>query len=51
MDKSIIVENVSKKYKLYSKSSDRIKDIIFPKEYGKTSTPCAMSALQLKKAM
>lgn len=34
MDKSIIVENVSKKYKLYSKSSDRIKDIIFPKEYG-----------------
>lgn len=34
MDKSIIVENVSKKYKLYSKSSDRIKDIIFPKSYG-----------------
>jgi teichoic acid transport system ATP-binding protein len=34
MEKSIIVENVSKKYKLYSKSSDRIKDIILPKSYG-----------------
>jgi teichoic acid transport system ATP-binding protein len=34
MDKSIIVKNVSKKYKLYTKSSDRIKDIILPKSYG-----------------
>ncbi len=34
MEKSIIVENVSKKYKLYSKSSDRIKDILLPSSYG-----------------
>ena len=35
MQNSIIVEDVSKKYKLYSNNSERIKDIIFPKEYGK----------------
>lgn len=34
MEKSIIVENVSKKYKLYTKSSDRIKDILLPSSYG-----------------
>jgi teichoic acid transport system ATP-binding protein len=34
-NKSIIVEDVSKKYKLYQSNSERIKDIIFPKEYGK----------------
>ncbi|MCT2535290.1 teichoic acids export ABC transporter ATP-binding subunit TagH [Aquibacillus koreensis] len=34
MNKSIIVNNVSKKYKLYHKPSDRIKDILLPKSYG-----------------
>ncbi|CQR46202.1 Teichoic acids export ATP-binding protein TagH [Paraliobacillus sp. PM-2] len=34
MDKSIIVRNVSKKYKLYSSSSERILDLITPKSYG-----------------
>lgn len=36
MEKSIIVKNVSKKYKLYSKPSERLLDIIMPnKSYGK----------------
>lgn len=35
MEKSIIVKNVSKKYKLYSKPSERLLDIIMPKKsYG-----------------
>lgn len=34
MKKSIIVKDVSKKYKLYHKSSERILDLILPKEFG-----------------
>jgi teichoic acid transport system ATP-binding protein len=34
MTKSVVVENVSKKYKLYNKSSERILDLISPKSYG-----------------
>ena len=35
MEKSIILKNISKKYKLYNDSKDRIKDLILPKSYGK----------------
>ncbi|UCZ52713.1 teichoic acids export ABC transporter ATP-binding subunit TagH [Bacillus shivajii] len=35
MDKAIIIKNLTKKYKLYSKSSERVLDIILPKSYGK----------------
>ncbi|MBM7543080.1 teichoic acids export ABC transporter ATP-binding subunit TagH [Amphibacillus cookii] len=35
MTKSIEIYNVSKKYKLYSNSKERIKDLILPKSYGK----------------
>ncbi len=34
MGKSIIVENISKKYKLYKNSTERIKDLMLPKSYG-----------------
>ncbi|WP_077623395.1 teichoic acids export ABC transporter ATP-binding subunit TagH [Sediminibacillus massiliensis] len=34
MEKSIIVNDVSKKYKLYSSTSERIKDLVLPKSYG-----------------
>jgi teichoic acid transport system ATP-binding protein len=34
MDKSIIVENVSKKYKLYTNPSERLLDMIRRKDYG-----------------
>lgn len=34
MEKSIIVKNVSKKYKLYDKPSHRLLDLILPKNYG-----------------
>ncbi|MCF6410121.1 teichoic acids export ABC transporter ATP-binding subunit TagH [Pseudalkalibacillus salsuginis] len=34
MEKAIIVKNVSKKYKLYKKSSEKILDLITPKSYG-----------------
>ena len=35
MAKTIEIKNVSKKYKLYSTNSERIKDLILPKSYGK----------------
>ncbi|SDK14162.1 teichoic acids export ABC transporter ATP-binding subunit TagH [Sediminibacillus albus] len=34
MEKSIIVENVSKKYKLYSNTTERLLDLVLPKSYG-----------------
>lgn len=34
MEKSIIVENVTKKYKLYNGTKERILDLISPKNYG-----------------
>lgn len=34
MEKSIIVNNVTKKYKLYHKKSDRILDLLLPKSFG-----------------
>lgn len=34
MEKSIMVNNVSKKYKLYNSSSERILDLLLPKSYG-----------------
>lgn len=34
MSKSVIVENVTKKFKLYNKSSERILDILTPKSFG-----------------
>ncbi|MCA1026833.1 teichoic acids export ABC transporter ATP-binding subunit TagH [Cytobacillus kochii] len=34
MDKSVIVENVTKKYKLYQNPSEKLLDIILPKSYG-----------------
>jgi teichoic acid transport system ATP-binding protein len=35
MKKPIILKGVTKKYKLYKKPSDRIKDLLLPKSYGK----------------
>ncbi len=34
MEKVIVVKNLTKKYKLYSKPSERVLDIILPKNYG-----------------
>ncbi|CAM4002220.1 teichoic acids export ABC transporter ATP-binding subunit TagH [Mesobacillus zeae] len=34
MGKSVIVKNVSKKYKLYNKTSEKLLDILLPKSYG-----------------
>jgi teichoic acid transport system ATP-binding protein len=34
MTKSVIVKNVTKKYKLYNKTSEKLLDIITPKSYG-----------------
>src|SRR5690625_1970302 len=34
MDKAIIVDNVSKKYKLYTTSKERLLDLLTPKSYG-----------------
>ncbi len=34
MEKSIVVKNISKKYKLYSGTKERILDLITPKSYG-----------------
>lgn len=34
MEKSIIVKNITKKYKLYSNTKERILDLITPKDYG-----------------
>ncbi|RST74405.1 teichoic acids export ABC transporter ATP-binding subunit TagH [Siminovitchia acidinfaciens] len=34
MEKAIIAKNITKKYKLYSNSKERILDLIFPKSYG-----------------
>lgn len=36
MTKAIIVKNVSKRYKLYKDSTERLLDIISPKKYGKS---------------
>ncbi|MCO7175891.1 teichoic acids export ABC transporter ATP-binding subunit TagH [Sporolactobacillus kofuensis] len=36
MEKSVVVKNVSKKYKMYTKNSEKILDLISPKGYGKT---------------
>ncbi|RSD25216.1 teichoic acids export ABC transporter ATP-binding subunit TagH [Mesobacillus subterraneus] len=34
MNKSVIVKNVSKKYKLYKSTSERLLDVLLPKSYG-----------------
>lgn len=34
MEKSIVVDNITKKYKLYSSTKERILDLITPKDYG-----------------
>ncbi len=34
MEKSIVVKNITKKYKLYSNTKERILDLITPKDYG-----------------
>ncbi|MCL1630665.1 teichoic acids export ABC transporter ATP-binding subunit TagH [Sporolactobacillus sp. CPB3-1] len=36
MEKSVIVKNVSKKYKMYTRNSEKILDLISPKGYGKS---------------
>ncbi|EST13601.1 teichoic acids export ABC transporter ATP-binding subunit TagH [Sporolactobacillus laevolacticus] len=36
MEKSVVVNHVSKKYKMYSRTSEKILDLISPKGYGKT---------------
>src|SRR5690606_36967805 len=35
MEKAIVLKNVTKKYKLYNNTKERILDLITPKEYGK----------------
>ncbi|MFI8491489.1 teichoic acids export ABC transporter ATP-binding subunit TagH [Peribacillus butanolivorans] len=34
MEKSVVVKNVTKKYKLYNKSSEKLMDLLLPKSYG-----------------
>jgi teichoic acid transport system ATP-binding protein len=34
MEKSVVVKNVTKKYKLYNSSAERLLDILLPKSYG-----------------
>ncbi|MBO0991472.1 teichoic acids export ABC transporter ATP-binding subunit TagH [Bacillus sp. SD088] len=34
MEKSIVVKNITKKYKLYSNTKERILDLVTPKDYG-----------------
>ncbi len=34
MEKSVIVKNVQKKYKLYKKTSEKLLDILLPNGYG-----------------
>ena len=34
MEKSVIVKNVTKKYKLYNKNSEKLLDLLLPKSYG-----------------
>lgn len=34
MEKSVVVKNVTKKYKLYKKNSEKLLDLILPKAYG-----------------
>ncbi|MFT8310858.1 MAG: teichoic acids export ABC transporter ATP-binding subunit TagH [Sporolactobacillus sp.] len=36
MEKSVIVKNVSKQYKMYARNSEKILDLISPKGYGKS---------------
>ncbi|GAY78606.1 teichoic acid export ATP-binding protein TagH [Sporolactobacillus inulinus] len=35
MEKSVIVKNVSKKYKMYTKNSEKLLDLILPKKLWK----------------
>lgn len=34
LDKSVILKNISKKYKLYNKNSEKLLDLLLPKSYG-----------------
>ncbi|KQU20235.1 teichoic acid export protein ATP-binding subunit [Bacillus sp. Leaf13] len=34
MEKSVVVKNVTKKYKLYNKNSEKLMDLLLPKSYG-----------------
>ncbi|MED3792888.1 teichoic acids export ABC transporter ATP-binding subunit TagH [Niallia alba] len=34
MDKSVVVKNLTKRYKLYKSKSEKIKDVFLPKDYG-----------------
>ncbi|MFB7639503.1 teichoic acids export ABC transporter ATP-binding subunit TagH [Peribacillus butanolivorans] len=34
MEKSVVIKNVTKKYKLYNKSSEKLMDLLLPKSYG-----------------
>ncbi|UQZ77674.1 teichoic acids export ABC transporter ATP-binding subunit TagH [Niallia circulans] len=36
MAKSVIIKNISKKYKLYSKTSEKLLDVFLPKSYGES---------------
>ncbi|MCB5239917.1 teichoic acids export ABC transporter ATP-binding subunit TagH [Niallia circulans] len=36
MEKSVIVKNLTKKYKLYANNSEKLKDIFLPKNYGES---------------
>ncbi|WP_100488902.1 teichoic acids export ABC transporter ATP-binding subunit TagH [Sporolactobacillus pectinivorans] len=36
MEKSVVVSHITKKYKMYSKNSEKILDLISPKSYGKS---------------
>ncbi|EOR21371.1 teichoic acids export ABC transporter ATP-binding subunit TagH [Cytobacillus oceanisediminis] len=34
MEKSVVVKNLTKRYKLYNNKSEKLKDVFFPKDYG-----------------
>lgn len=36
MEKSVVVKNLTKKYKLYANNSEKFKDIFLPKDYGES---------------
>jgi teichoic acid transport system ATP-binding protein len=49
MEKAIICKNVTKKYKLYNGTKERLFDLIFPKEYGEDFYALANVSFEVEK--